>query len=87
MTEERFSINDNDFDAQLQFQIAEYGRNISNEDVVKKLNNYESSRLKWQKEKRKYRRREDKYQRVIGGIMAYLELLINDDLWWEWNED
>lgn len=86
MTEERFSINDND-DAQLQFQIAEYGRNISNEDVVKKLNNYESSRLKWQKEKRKYRRREDKYQRVIGGIMAYLELLINDDLWWEWNED
>lgn len=86
MTGERFSINDSD-DAQLQFQIAEYGINISNEDVVKKLNNYESSRLKWQKEKRKYRRREDKYQRVIGGIMAYLELLINDDLWWEWNED
>lgn len=86
MTEERFSINDSD-DAQLQFQIAEYGINISNEDVVKKLNNYENSRLKWQKEKRKYRRREDKYQRVIGGIMAYLELLINDDLWWEWNED
>lgn len=86
MTEERFSINDSD-DAQLQFQIAEYGINISNEDVVKKLNNYENSRLKWQKEKRKYRRREEKYQRVIGGIMAYLELLINDDLWWEWNED
>lgn len=81
----RFAIN-NDDSAPLQIQITEYGLGLSSEDVVKKLNDYEDSRLSNKQKIAKYKEREDRYQRVIGGIMAYLELQLNNELWWDWNE-
>ena len=79
MSEERFCMVDDD-------TIVEHNQPISIEQVVKKLNYYENNRLKRKREIAQYKAREERYQRVIGGIMAYLELQINNDLWWDWND-
>jgi len=55
-------------------------------DVAKELNDYEEGRQRRKAKIAKFEEREDRFQRVIGGIKAYLELEANDDLWWEWNE-
>lgn len=63
--------------------------NDENEQLKKdvdKLNDYEQMRLRKNNEIAQYKAREERYQRVIGGLMAYLELRVNTDLWWNWNE-
>jgi hypothetical protein len=42
--------------------------------------------LRKNKEICKFREREEKYQRIISGLMAFLELRINEELWWDLNE-
>lgn len=55
--------------------------------VVNRLNDLEETRLRHKKTIKKYKDREDRFQRVIGGLMAYLELRIGEKLWWDWNEE
>ena len=61
-------------------------KEMSIEQVCKKLNNYEYHRVRKNKDIQKFKDREDRFQRVIGGMMAYFELQANNDLWWDWNE-
>lgn len=56
------------------------------EEVVKTLNSYEQFLKNKEKKISLLQRREEKYQRVIGGMMAFLELELNEELWWDWNE-
>ena len=56
------------------------------EQVCKKLNDYEQTRLRKNKDIQKFKDREDRFQRVIGGMMAYMELQANSELWWDWND-
>ena len=63
------------------------GRMYDNIDrIVDKLNTLEEYRVKQAKRITDYSKREGKYQRIISGLMAYLELRLNDELWWDWNE-
>lgn len=62
------------------------GRIYKGEAIEILLNDFEKTRLRKNKEINKFKDREDRYQRVIGGIKAYLELELNNELWWEWNE-
>ena len=59
---------------------------LSIEQVCKKLNEYEYHRKRKNKDIQKFKDREDRFQRVIGGMMAYMELQANSDLWWDWND-
>ena len=34
----------------------------------------------------KFKDRENRFQRVVGGMMAYFELQANSELWWDWND-
>ena len=61
-------------------------KEMSIEQVCKKLNEYEQTRLRKNKDIQKFKDREDRFQRVIGGMMAYMELQANSDLWWDWND-
>jgi len=54
--------------------------------IVDELNNLEEYRIRKGKRISKYSKRQEKYQRVISGVMAFLELKLNDELWWDWNE-
>lgn len=76
---ERFAIQPNG-------NITDNNRELNDSQVVKKLNEYEKIRLRKNKEISKFRKREEKYQRIIGGLMAFLELRINEELWWDLNE-
>ena len=76
---EQFAIHPNG-------NITDNNRELNDSQVVKKLNEYEKIRLRKNKEISKFRKREEKYQRVIGGLMAFLELRINEELWWDLNE-
>lgn len=76
---ERFEIHPNG-------NITDNNCELNDSQVVKKLNEYEKIRLRKNKEISKFRKREEKYQRVIGGLMAFLELRINEELWWDLNE-
>ena len=62
------------------------GESISNEKAVVELNDLEKIRKRKGREIEKFRARESKYQRVIGGLKAYLELELNSELWWDWND-
>ena len=62
------------------------GRIYKNEAIENLLNDFEKTRVRKNKEINKFKEREDRYQRVIGGIKAYLELESNNELWWDWNE-
>lgn len=63
------------------------GRMYDNIDrIVDKLNTLEEYRVKQAKRITDYSKREEKYQRIISGLMAYLELRLNDELWWDWND-
>ena len=55
-------------------------------DVVDDLNDLDKSRNHHMKEKVKLQNREEKYQRVISGVMAFIELQVNNELWWDWND-
>ena len=78
MSEERYTLRDE--------KVFDWERELTPEKVVEHLRYYEKLRLQKNKEIAKYKAREDRYQRVIGGIQAYLELEANTDLWWDWNE-
>lgn len=54
--------------------------------IVDKLNDFEQMRIKNRRTIAEYRDKEDRFQRIISGIMAYLELKINEELWWDWND-
>jgi len=59
-------------------------RNIDR--TIRELNSLEKGRVEKKSRIEKYKKREELYQRVIGGLMAYIELKVNDELWWDWNE-
>ena len=61
-------------------------KEMSIEQVCNKLNDYEYHRVRKNKDIQKFKDREERYQRVIGGLKAYLELEANSELWWDWNE-
>ena len=82
MTKERFTFADG---AKI-VAIKDNGKIMSSKQVCEKLNDYEQIRLRNRREIAKYKAREERYQRVIGGMMAYLELQANTDLWWGWND-
>lgn len=52
----------------------------------KKIKDLEDTRQRKNREIAKLKKREELYQRVIGGFKAYVELECNADLWWDWNE-
>lgn len=56
---------------------------ISNLEAIEKLNDLENYRVKKNKEIAKFRKREEKYQSVISGMMSLIELYLNDELWWD----
>ena len=62
------------------------GKKLNLEQIVEELNGLETARKRKNREITKYKVIEEKYQRIISGLMAYLELKINNDLWWDWNE-
>ena len=55
-------------------------------DVVNVLNDLNNSREYHKKERNKLKNREEKYQRVISGVMAFIELQVNNELGWDWND-
>lgn len=75
---ERFRIEDD--------SIYEYGMKLTCEELCNKLNDLEQTRLRKNREIKKLKDREEKYQRVISGIMAFIELQLNNELWWDWND-
>ena len=52
----------------------------------KKIEDLEETMQRKNSEIVKLKEREDRYQRVIGGFKAFIELESNEDLWWEWND-
>lgn len=54
--------------------------------IVDKLNDLEQTRIRNRRIIAECREREDRFQRIISGLMAYLELRINEELWWDWND-
>lgn len=58
-------------------------RQISKLEAIEKLNDLENYRVKKNKEIAKFRKREEKYQSVISGMMSLIELYLNDELWWD----
>ena len=54
--------------------------------IVKELNRLEDTRKRKGRQIELMRKREEKYQRLIGGLKAYIELEVNSNLWWDWNE-
>lgn len=62
------------------------GRKLDLEQTIGELNDLERTRLRKGKEIEKLRRREEKFQSIISGLMAYIELRVNQELWWDWNE-
>ena len=78
MMSKRYKLKDKD--------ILEHDKKLTIEQVVKQLNDYEDNRLRRKQEIEKFRAREERYQRIIGGIKAYFELEANIDLWWNWND-
>ena len=59
------------------------GVSMSNRQAVKQLNDLEHYRVSKKKEIAKLRKREEKYQSVISGMMSLIELYLNDELWWD----
>lgn len=59
------------------------GVSMSNRDAVRELNDLEDYRVRKKKEIAKFRKREEKYQSVISGMMSLIELYLNDELWWD----
>ena len=77
---ERYRIEDN-------IIIDTYANNKMNTDMVcEKLNDLEQTRLRKNKEIKRFRDREEKYQRVISGVMAFLQLHLNNELWSDWDD-
>lgn len=56
---------------------------LSLERVVKELNSLEHERISKNKEIAKLRKREERYQGVISGLLDFLELKFNNELWWD----
>ena len=67
--------------------IIEYDvKELDFEQAIVKLNDLEETRLRKSREINKLKAREGLYQRVIGGAIAYIELKLNEELWWDFNE-
>lgn len=77
---ERFRIEDNKIiDIYMDCEL--------NTDVIcSKLNNFEESRLRKNMEIKKFKNREEKFQRFISGVMAFLQLYMNSELWSDLDE-
>lgn len=53
------------------------------EKVVKELNRLEDDRRSKKEKIAKLRKREERYQGVISGLLDFLELKFNNELWWD----
>lgn len=53
------------------------------DQTVDKLNRLEETRQRHKKEIMKLRRRETRFQSIVSGLMSFLDLKFNDDLWWD----
>ena len=58
------------------------GTKLNLERIVKELNSLEDERKRKNAEIAKLRKREERYQGIISGLMDYLELKFNNELWW-----
>lgn len=52
------------------------------ERVVKELNRLEDGRRSKKEKIEKLQKREERYQGVISGLLDFLELKFNNELWW-----
>ena len=59
------------------------GTKLNFEQIVKELNSLEDERKRKNAEIAKLRKREERYQGVISGLMDFLELKFNNELWWD----
>ena len=66
--------------------ICDNGKSITNKDAVAILNAHDKSMSNKNRTLQGYREREELFQRVIGGLLAYLQLRCNNDLVWDWGE-
>jgi hypothetical protein len=67
--------------------LTEYGDPMELDRICRKVIDLEDYRNKKNRKIAKYRKREEKFQRVIGGLLAFLELRLNEELWWNLNEE
>lgn len=61
-------------------------RFIDVEEVADKLNNNEKRRIRDKKLIEEYKKREEKFQDIITGLMAFIELRVKEEIWSEWND-
>ena len=59
------------------------GTKLNFEQIVKELNHLEDERNRKNAEIAKLRKREERYQGVISGLMDFLELKFNNEIWWD----
>lgn len=59
------------------------GTKLNLERIVKELNRLEDERKRKNAEIAKLRKREERYQGVISGLLDFLELKFNNELWWD----
>lgn len=59
------------------------GTKLNLEQIVKQLNRLEDERKRKNTEIAKLRKREERYQGVISGLMDFLELKFNNEIWWD----
>ena len=67
--------------------LTEYGDPMELDRICRKVIDLENYRREKNRKIEKYRVREDKFQRVIGGLLAFLELRLNEELWEDLNEE
>ena len=77
---ERFRIEDNTI-------IDSYtDGKLDNDMLCDKLNDLEETRLRKNRKLKKFRDREDRYQSVISGVIAFLQLYMNNEIWSDLDE-
>lgn len=75
---ERYRIEDN--------AIYKDNKIMTCKELCDELNDLEQIRLRKNREIKRFRDREEKYQRVISGVMTFLQLHLNNELWSDWDD-
>jgi len=84
MTEKRFIIaSENEQDYIVD---AFTNQQLDTDIICDRLNDLEETRLRKNRELKRFRDREEKYQRVISGVMSFLKLQLNNELWDDWDD-
>ena len=87
MTERFTTTNLRNSDGEItKVVICDDKNSISNKKAVELLNEYEKQRVRRNKQIEEYRKREEKFQDIITGLMAFIELRVKEEIWSEWNE-